>query len=126
MRKLNRSGLKAAALEAPPLAIDDAYFSRRVGGLGGGASQRLRRVLDKAGPACNPVYPACNSMLSACNPMHPTCNPMHPACNLVYPACNPMCTRPATPCTQAGLLDGAGKLTEDPRGSAWREAVRAA
>ena len=112
MRKLNRSGLKAAALEAPPLAIDDAYFSRRVGGLGGGASQRLRRVLDKAGPACNPVYPACN--------------PVQPACNPMYPACNPMCTRPATPCTQAGLLDGAGKLTEDPRGSAWREAVRAA
>ena len=113
MRKLNRSGLKAAALEAPPLAIDDAYFSRRVGGLGGGASQRLRRVLDKVGPACNPGYPACNSM-------HPACNPM-----CTRPA-TLFCTRPATPCTQAGLLDGAGKLTEDPRGSAWREAVRAA
>ena len=73
MRKLNRSGLKAAAIEVPPLAIDESFFSRRVGGLGGGASQRLRRVLDKA-----------------------------------------------------GLLDGAGKLTEDPRGSAWREAVRGA
>ena len=67
MRKLNRSGLKAAALEAPPLAIDDAFFSRRVGGLGGGASQRLRRVLDKAGPACNPIYPACDSVQPACN-----------------------------------------------------------
>ena len=115
MRKLNRSGLKAAALEVPPLAIDDAYFSRRVGGLGGGASQRLRRVLDKAGPRDPNLQPATlftqpATHASGLQPMHP--------------ACNPMCTRPANPCTQAGLLDGAGKLTEDPRGSAWREAVR--
>ena len=125
MRKLNRSGLKAAALEAPPLAIDDAYFSRRVGGLGGGASQRLRRVLDKAGPRDPNLQPA--TLLPSLQLYAPSLQPCAPGLQPhVYLACNPMCTRPATPCTQAGLLDGAGKLTEDPRGSAWREAVRAA
>ena len=91
MRKLNRSGLKAAALEAPPLAIDDAYFSRRVGGLGGGASQRLRRVLDKAGPACNPIYPACDSVQPACNLCTQPATPCVPGLQpYVYAACNPM------------------------------------
>jgi len=73
LRKLKASGLKAAAIEVPPLAIDDSFFAHRIASLGTATSQRLRRVLDKA-----------------------------------------------------GLLDAAGKLIDDPRGSAWRDAVRGA
>lgn len=71
--KLTKNGLKAAQILAPSLPIDDAFFSNRIVGLSGHASQRLRHALERA-----------------------------------------------------SLLDGQGKLRDDPRRSDWREAVRAA
>lgn len=71
--KLTKNGLKAAQIQAPSLPIDDAFFSSRISGLSGHASQRLRHALERA-----------------------------------------------------SLLDGQGKLRDDPRRSDWREAVRGA
>ena len=48
VRKLKQSGIKAAAIEAPPLPLDDAFFSARISGLSHATSQRLRHALQRA------------------------------------------------------------------------------